>query len=428
MLTPLKIKSIKRDVPAKVYDIQTKKNHNFIANGFLVHNCIIFQEQTMKLCSVVAGFPEAETDTIRRNIMKRTAAKKDAGDEEARRAKIEFVAGSVKNGVPESVAGELYEKILFFSGYGFNMSHAVAYAIDSYYCAWLLTHFEEEWLCAYLESMSGTDDKRAKAFSEVKSMGYKITNVDINYATKSWTILDGKRFMPSFLSCKGVGEAAVDEIIENRPYKSVEEMLWYPTGQWRHSKFNKRALEGLIAIKAFDSLDCIGEDRVFKNYKQMHEVLINRNNDIKKWTKKNPSAGKDAFNSIVNETEDMEEWTRSEVVNNSVKYLGSFNSAMLIPDEILNKLESNNIRSIDDLLDSDVYWFIISDVKPKKTKTGKPYLLITGAGFGGKNKRIFCWGWDGFTEFPKYSVCIAEITVDSYGNKTFMNRVKVLDL
>ena len=391
------------------------------------YNCIIFQESVMALCSIVAGFPEAETDTIRRNIMKRSAAKKDDAAADARKAKEEFVNGSMKNGIPEKVADELYEKMLFFSGYGFNASHAVSYAIDSYYCAWLLTYFEEEWLCAYLESMSGNDEKRSKAFSEVKALGYKIVNIDINYATKSWTILEGKRFMPSFLSCKGVGESAVDEIIEKRPYKNVEEMLWNEDGSWKHSKFNKRSLEALIGIKAFDSLDCIGYGKTFSSYKQMNEILIDRNVEIKKHTKKNPLVGMESFKNILIETQDIEEWTRSEMVDNSIKYLGSFNAAMLMPEDVLQKLESKGVQSVDDLSDTNIYWFIVADSKPKKTKTGKPYLLLTITGLGGQNRRLFCWGWDGKTEIPKYSVCLSEIAVDNYGNKTFMNRIKIID-
>ena len=426
MLTPLKIKSIKRSDPAKVYDIQTKKNHNFIANGLLVHNCIIFQEQVMKLCSVVAGFPDTETDTIRRNIMKRTASKKDAAADDARKAKLEFVAGAVKNGVPERVADELYDKILYFAGYGFNASHAVSYAIDSYYCAWLLTYFEEEWLCAYLEAMSGNDEKRAKAFSEVKSLGYKIVNIDVNYATKSWTILDGKRFMPSFLSCKGIGEAAVDEVMELRPFKSVEDMLWDADGNWRLSKFNKRAIEALVAIKGFDSLDCVGEGKTFTSYQQMNEVLINHMPEIKKTSKKNPNVGRDAFKALLAETADIEEWSRMEVVNNSIKFLGSFNASLLVPDALVDKLNEKGVKAIDEVSGSDIYWFIISDIKPKKTKNGKPYLLLMIMGLDGQTHKLFCWGWDGRTEFPKYSVCVSEITVDGYGNKTFMSKIKVL--
>lgn len=204
-------------------------------------------------------------------------------------------------------------------------------------------------------------------------------------------------------------------------------MLWNEDGSWKHSKFNKRAFEALVAIKAFDSLDCIGHDRTFTSHKQMSEILVNRNSDIKKHTKKNPTVGMEAFRAALIETKDMDEWTRSEMVDNSIKYLGSFNAAMLMPDEILRKLESKNVKSVDDLSDSDIYWFIVSDTKPKKTKTGKPYLLLTITGLGGQNHRLFCWGWDGVTEVQKYSVCIAEITVDAYGNKTFMKKVKILD-
>ena len=306
-------------------------------------------------------------------------------------------------------------------------SHAVSYAIDSYYCAWLLTYFEEEWLCAYLESMSGSDDKRAKAFSEVKALGYKIVPIDINYATDSWTILEGKRFMPSFLSCKGVGGAAIEEIIENRPYKSIEEMLWYPTGQWRHSKFNKRALEALVAIKAFDSLDCVGPDKTFNNYKQMQEILINRNNEIKKWTKKNPTAGMEAFKTALIETQDMEDFTRREIVDNNIKYLSSFNPATLVPDYAMSKFEEKKIKPIDEVESSDVYWFVVMNVREKKTKNGKPYLLLDTSGPTGQIKRLFCWGWNGETEIPVYSVCISEVTVDSFGCKTFVSKVKILE-
>jgi hypothetical protein len=110
-----------------------------------------------------------------------------------------------------------------------------------------------------------------------------------------------------------------------------------------------------------------------------------------------------------------------------VKYLGSFNSNILVSQELIAKLESKGVKSIDLIEQTDVYWFIISDVKEKKTKNGKPYLLLTAIGLEGQTRRIFCWGWDGRTELPKYSTCIAEITVDNYGNKTFMSKVKVID-
>ena len=392
------------------------------------YGLIVFQEQIMKLCSVVAGFPEEECDTVRRSIMKRKASEAAESLAKARSIKEQFVAGSVKNGVDRQLADDLYEKILFFAGYGFNKSHAVCYAIDSYYCAWLLTYFEEEWLCAYLEAMSGNDKKRAKAFAEVKALGYRVMPLDINYATKNWTILEGKKFMPSLLSCKGIGEAAVDELAANRPYESIDDLLWTDEGKWRHSKFNKRAMEALINIRAFESMDLVGEGKTFENYKHMHEVIINRQNDIKRWTKKDPDRGKRNYREALLEAQGAGSWSRREMVENSVKHFGSFNASTLISEEVQERMNQKGVRCIDgvDEYGHDLYWFLVSGVKPKLTKNKKPYLLVTATGLDGKNFRMFCWGWDGETELPLYSLCIAEIKKNDFGYQTSMRKVKLL--
>jgi DNA polymerase-3 subunit alpha len=392
------------------------------------YGLIVFQEQIMKLCSVVAGFPEEECDTVRRSIMKRKASEAAESLAKARSIKEQFVAGSVKNGVDRQLADDLYEKILFFAGYGFNKSHAVCYAIDSYYCAWLLTYFEEEWLCAYLEAMSGNDKKRAKAFAEVKALGYRVMPLDINYATKNWTILKGKKFMPSLLSCKGIGSAAVDELAANRPYESIDDLLWTDEGKWRHSKFNKRAMEALINIRAFESMDLVGEGKTFESYKHMHEVIINRQNDIKRWTKKDPDRGKRNYREALLETQGAGSWSRREMVENSVKHFGSFNASTLISEEVQERMNEKGVRCIDgvDEYGHDLYWFLVSDVKPKLTKNKKPYLLVTATGLDGKNFRMFCWGWDGETELPLYSLCIAEIKKNDFGYQTSMRKVKLL--
>ena len=390
------------------------------------YGTIIFQEQVMELCHVVAGFPQEDCDMIRRTIMKRSASKADAMKKQAQQLKEQFVVGCVANGLKQRLASDLYEKILFFSGYGFNKSHAVSYAIDSYYCAWLMTHYEEEWLCAYLESMSGSPDKRKKAFSEVKKLGYKIVPLDINHADKTWTILEGKKFMPSFLSCKGIGAAAIEELVTNRPYRSVEELLWNENGSWRHSKFNKRALESLIRIRALGSLDIVGDDKMFSSWKHMHEVLINKNSDIKKYTKKDPNRGINNFKEALLESSGMEEWTRKELAQNSISLLGNFNAMALVPEELEAKLEEKGIRTVDDYDNPDLYWFVISDTKPKLTKNKKPYLLVTMVGVSGRSERMFLWGWNPNFEVPLYSVCVAEISKNEYGCSTRMSRFKIL--
>ena len=390
------------------------------------YGMIVFQEQIMKLCSVVAGFPESETDTVRRSIMKRKASEAEESLRQAREIKKRFVEGSVANGVAEHLADELYEKILFFSGYGFNKAHAVSYAIDSYYCAWMFTYYEEEWLCAYLEAYSGNDKKRAKAFNEVRRLGYKIVPIDVNHATKGWTILEGKKFMPSILSWNGIGEVAIDEIIQNRPYSGIEDMLWNDEHKWKHSKFNKRAMEALINIRALESLNAVGEGCTFESYKHMHEVVINQNNDIKKHTKREPDRGKRLFKEHILSSTDMGEWTKTELAERLVGHLGSCNASNLVSESLLDRFVEMNLSPVDEYHGKDIYWFIITDVVPKRTKKGKPYLLLTVSGDSGVNERMFMWGWDKEFEVRKYSVCVAEVDRSDFGFATRQSKVKIL--
>ncbi|NDC78380.1 MAG: hypothetical protein EBZ67_10985, partial [Chitinophagia bacterium] len=105
--------------------------------------------------------------------------------------------------------------------------------------------------------------------------------------------------MPSFLSCKGVGATAIDEILEMRPYKSIDDLLWNEDGTWRHSKFNKKALESLIKIRAFGSMDMVGEGKTFSSYRQMHDIVIGSADQLKKRTKKEPLYGKNKLKELL---------------------------------------------------------------------------------------------------------------------------------
>ena len=115
------IKSIKKILAEKVYDIQTKQ-HNFIANGHIVHNCLIFQESVMSLAEHIGGFPKEKCDDVRRAIMKRDLSKGDAAIKEAQKMEDDFVSGAAAKGIPESTARKAYQNILWFAGYGFNKS------------------------------------------------------------------------------------------------------------------------------------------------------------------------------------------------------------------------------------------------------------------------------------------------------------------
>lgn len=390
------------------------------------YNCLIFQEQVMDLAEVVGGFPKDQCDNVRRAIMKRDHSKGDAAQKEALAMEDAFVKGAMNQGVKEETAKKAYQNILFFSGYGFNVAHATAYAIDSYMCAWLLKHYEPQWLTAHLEANSGNDDSRAKAFAEVRSMGYKIVPLDIMHATKSWSVLPGKQLMPSLTSCKGVGETAVEELETLRPFDSIEDLLWDQDGNWRLSKFNKRSLEALIDVEAFTSIDCVGEDKMFKNYRHMHTVLIDNMDQIKKSTKKEPGIGKRRFFELIKEHENVPDYTRSEKINLQIKHFGTVDISTVVPEMILKKLADKNVRTIDEYDGKNLYWFCVMNATPKQTKNGKKYMMLNCVGLAGKLYKIFMWSWDGQLQFNPYSVVAAEIADSSFGYSTSQYRVKKL--
>jgi DNA polymerase-3 subunit alpha len=393
------------------------------------NNLLIFQESVMDLAEHVGGFPKDQCDNVRRAIMKRDLSKGDAAKAEAKRLEDDFVAGAVKNGVEELTARKAYQNILWFAGYGFNRAHAIAYAIDSYMCAWLLTHYEEEWLCAYLETMSNNPDDKAKAFGEIRSIGYQVIPIDINHATKTWTILPGKKFMPSLLSVKGVGESAIDELIVNRPYDNIEEFLWNDDGTWRHSKFNKKSLDSLIKIGAFGSFDMVGPDKVFVSYKQAHHVLVENNDQIKKTSKKDPHLGRKNFYELLRNSRDTGEWSMSEKAENYVDCFGSADVTALIDSKILAKFSEKGVRSIEEIEvgEKDICWFCIQGVVPKKTKNGKSYLFVNAVGLNGKPQRMNMWGWDNVRTFNAYTLCLAEVERNDFGHSTTMWKLKELN-
>jgi DNA-directed DNA polymerase III PolC len=421
------------------------------------YGLIIFQEQVMELAEKCAGFPKAECDKVRRAIMKRSISGGEKAKKAAQETRDGFVKGCVVNGYTTAVANNLYDKILYFAGYGFNKAHAVAYGIDSYWCAWLMTYHEEEWVCSYMEAMSNTPDKKAKAFGEIKRLGYQIVSIDINLATASWTVLPGKKLMPSFLSCRAVGGAAIEEILRNRPYNSIEELLWNDDFEWRHSKFNSRALGSLIKIGAFGSLDIVGEEKLFKTYKHMHDTILGEHTGvkqkkvkpkvkgdpetfvevetvfdhctmIKRHTRQDPHEGLKNFYELVRREADKPDWTSSERAENMVEVFGALDVTAMADPTILEKFEEKGIRPIDsmDHGEKDLVWFVVTKTIPKKTKNGKQYLLLETAGPTGKMCKVFAWGWDGKKQIAPFTMCFAEIEKNDFGHATTFWKLREL--
>ena len=265
-------------------------------------------------------------------------------------------------------------------------SHAVSYSVLSYICAYLLTYYESEWLCSYLEFASLNPDDKSKAISEINKLCYSIEKIDINKASSRWEILPDKKFMPSLMAIKGIKEKAIEELERLRPFNSIYD-FWDEKGKWKFSKFNKTCLGNLIKIGAFSSMDLIGEDKVFKNYKHMFKVLVEDNGFIKL------KSWRDKLEEKIIEHSDTEDWLPEEKLVMYQELLGEINIDFVASQNLQESLRKRNVKAINEFEEDGLYWFLLWSIIKKTTSTGKDYLVASVIGSNGVQERVSVWNF-----------------------------------
>jgi len=277
---------------------------------------IIFQEQLQLIYHKLAGIPLEDTDSVRKAFTKKDISNKEkaAKDREVMREDFAIKCLSANN-IPKIVSYDIFDEMEKFVAYSFNKSHALAYAITSYQCAWFLTYYPDEWITTYIDycatekgKQTGKEDPKAVALGEARSLGYSIGKPDINLSERDYSIQNTK-LIPSFTSLKHVGVSVLSEINEYRPYKKIEDLLFNPNNTWRPHKFNKRALGTLIKLEAFDSMGLVGEDKQFKNYRQLYHVLIDRGDELKRAVSKKKKTHTEDLAKYVLEAQELSDWT-----------------------------------------------------------------------------------------------------------------------
>ncbi|MBD8891068.1 DNA polymerase III subunit alpha [Roseibium litorale] len=207
---------------------------------------IVYQEQVMQIAQVLSGYSLGEADLLRRAMGKKIAA-----EMEIQRAR--FVDGAVERGIDKGQAGTIFDLVAKFANYGFNKSHAAAYALVSYHTAWLKANHPVEFMAASMTLDLGNTDKLGDFRQEARRMGIEIVPPSINRSMVHFDVQDGK-IIYAMGAIKGVGEQAVEHIVEVRggkPFKSLGDF-----GRRISPKvLNKRTMENLIAAGAFDELE-----------------------------------------------------------------------------------------------------------------------------------------------------------------------------
>lgn len=401
---------------------------------------LVFQEQLQLIVNKLSGMHLDDTDSIRKAFTKKDKSNAEKQAKEIKALGEKFVTDSMTHsGISRGSAEEVWKDFEKWTAYGFNKSHAMAYAITSYQCAWFLTYYPDEWIASYLDfatvgkgkSASG-DDPKSVAMVEAQMLGYRFGKPDINYSEDKFTIREGKILIPSFSAIKGVGSASLPEIRRNRPYTELRDLILNRDGTWRHSKFNKKALSHLIKTNAFESMNLVGPGKVFDNYKQMHSALIDNYDNLKRISglKKNNDANAN-LEEIVKKLkeEGTPDWTTDEKIEFSKDLTGQIDVSLIITPKMVDFFNKNDITSIDSFESSrKLHWAAVDSCTVLKTQRGSEYLLLTFHGESGAKKKCKIWNYNPGKDslFKKDDILVLRMEKDDYGLSTKISNIRSL--
>ena len=332
------------------------------------YGIIIYQEQVMQIAQTLAGFTAAEADILRRAMGKKKKAELD-------KQKERFINGALKKGITKDVANFVFTKIEPFAQYGFNKSHAAAYALIAYQTAFLKTYYKEDFIAATMSTELTNTSKLREFIEELKKLKIEIIKPSINKCFSDFRAINGK-LVYGLGAIKNVGLEAITNIIsereQNGKFKSFVDFI-----NRVHSKdVNKLQLEGLVKAGVFDEFD---KDRgkIFNSIPKIIQKIKNINDD-----KENHQSN--LFENHVGSQEDFEfskskPWKQKELLSEEFKSIGFYltNHPLNEFEEIFNQL---NINSFNKFYESDNKESLVAgtimSIQEKKSSKGTPYAII----------------------------------------------------
>ena len=211
------------------------------------YGTILYQEQVMQIAHELAGFTMEEADNLRKAMGKKIPQMME-------KMKDKFIKGAEDKGLKEKIAKKIFDMMAYFAGYGFNKSHATAYAFISYRTAYLKANYPLEFMSALLTSELGNQDKIVEYIRECKNMGIEVLPPDVNKSFSEFRTEEGRiRFGLS--AVKNVGEQAVWELVDAREnlgkFLSLKDFL----SKVEMKQINRKTVESLIKCGSFDEIE-----------------------------------------------------------------------------------------------------------------------------------------------------------------------------
>ncbi len=334
---------------------------------------LIFQEQIALLANRLGkGISLDDANLLRKLLTKKGLdASKQAKKEEILH---KFVEGCIEKGMSKRSAEDMWQKFEYFSGYGFNKSHAVAYSMISYQTAWLATYYNAEWACAFLDKEP--ESRKEAAINIAKSWGYTIKPLNINTSGRRWTPQDDETLIAPLTTIKGLGDAAIDEIIEKRPFASVEQLLF--DGGVVARKLNKKSLDALCRASAMDDLI----DSRFTGDKHFWSaVVVDKPKNKKK------------LNENIESYRPEGSFSTAEIIQNTQTLTGIYPINMVMTERSNKIIDQYMIPPLSEFdPDLGMAWCIPIKLSSKKSKNGKWFYTIDVIDSNSEVTRLRCWG------------------------------------
>ncbi|MEG1764840.1 MAG: DNA polymerase III subunit alpha, partial [Oscillospiraceae bacterium] len=252
---PGPMESIPRFIECKNNPAKISYKHEMLRDILEVtYGCIVYQEQVIEIFRRLAGFSLGQADMIRRAMSKKK-------EKEILKERESFIfgdeargiAGAVKNGVSESVAGSIYDEILDFANYAFNKAHAVSYAIISYRTAYMKCHYPRQYMAALLTSVLDNSVKVAEYIGECRDCGIKLLPPDVNESEADFTV-SGENIRFGLAAIKNIGRGFIASLMQERERDGGFTSLNDFCRRLQGKELNRRAVESLVRSGAFDSM------------------------------------------------------------------------------------------------------------------------------------------------------------------------------
>ena len=211
----------------------------------VTYGCIVYQEQVMQICRLLAGYSYAHADVVRRAMAKKKASAMQA-------ERDSFISGCAEHGISRGDAEAIFDEMASFANYAFNKSHATAYGIVSYRTAYLKAHYPAEYYAALLTSVLNDRVKVKEYIDDAQKCGVRVLPPDINESGADFTVAGGNiRF--GLTAINGVGKQFAEAVAKEsakRRFSSFDDFA----ARLSSSDINKRTVESLIKCGVFDSL------------------------------------------------------------------------------------------------------------------------------------------------------------------------------